>query len=211
MFTFLVRAMVLLTAIPIHECAHAWAAARLGDPTARNLGRMTLNPIPHLDLLGSVLLLFAGFGWAKPVPISTRNFDDVRKGMALSALAGPAANLILALISMILWKLWVFLLVPALPAGAAISSAVSRMLSIMVILNINLAVFNLIPLPPLDGSRLLTALLPSRLYYRIMANERIIMMAVFVLVLTGALDVPLRFLSDGVFRFLDFVTPFPGR
>ena len=94
LFTYLVRAMVLLTAIPIHECAHAWASNKLGDPTAKNLGRLTLNPLPHLDLIGSVLMLFTGFGWAKPVPVTTRNFKNVKKGMILTALAGPAANIL---------------------------------------------------------------------------------------------------------------------
>lgn len=92
LFTYVVRAMVLLTAIPIHECAHAWASWKQGDPTAKNMGRLTLNPLPHLDLIGSVLMLFTGFGWAKPVPVSTRYYKNVKKGMILTALAGPAAN-----------------------------------------------------------------------------------------------------------------------
>ena len=88
LFTYVVRAMVLLTAIPIHECAHAWASWKQGDPTAKNMGRLTLNPLPHLDLIGSVLMLFTGFGWAKPVPVSTRYYKNVKKGMILTALAG---------------------------------------------------------------------------------------------------------------------------
>ena len=99
LFTYVVRAMVLLTAIPIHECAHAWASYKQGDPTAKNLGRLTLNPLPHLDLIGSILMIFTGFGWAKPVPVSTRYYKNVKKGMILTALAGPAANILLALLS----------------------------------------------------------------------------------------------------------------
>ena len=125
LFTYLVRAMVLLTAIPIHECAHAWASNKLGDPTAKNLGRLTLNPLPHLDLIGSVLMLFTGFGWAKPVPVTTRNFKNVKKGMILTALAGPAANILLALLSLILYKLWCYFLYPLLAINFTTASAIA--------------------------------------------------------------------------------------
>lgn len=210
MFNYLVRAIVLLTAIPIHECAHAWAADKLGDPTAKNLGRLTLNPLPHLDLLGSVLMIFTGFGWAKPVPISTRNFDNVKKGMALSALAGPAANIILALICMLVCKLWFFFLAPALHVSFAVMNALTQIFLIMTVLNINLAVFNLIPVPPLDGSRLVTALLPARIYYKVMEYERYIILAVFAILIFGWLDRPLSFLNHAVLMFLDSITGFLG-
>ena len=210
-FTLMVRAMVLVTAIPIHECAHAWAADKLGDPTARNLGRLTLNPLPHLDLFGSVLMLFTGFGWAKPVPIYSRNFDNVKKGMALSALAGPAANVLLALLSLVLYKLWAFFLYPALGVSYTVAYAIAQIFYIMCLLNINLAVFNLIPIPPLDGSRLLTALLPARLYYKVMQYERYIMLALFAILFFGILDGPLSFLRSAVFGFLNLITAFLGK
>lgn len=211
LFTYLVRAMVLVTAIPFHECAHAWAADKLGDPTAKNMGRLTLNPLPHLDLFGSVLMLLTGFGWAKPVPIVTRHFDDVKKGMALSALAGPIANLILALLCLVFYKVWCFFLYPALSISFTAASAIANILYIMCVLNINLAVFNMIPIPPLDGSRLLTALLPARIYYKVMQYERYLILAVFAILLLGILDGPLSFLRNGVFNFLDLITSFLGR
>ena len=208
LFTYLVRAMVLLTAIPIHECAHAWASDKLGDPTAKNLGRLTLNPLPHLDVIGSILMIFAGFGWAKPVPVSTRYFKNVKKGMILTALAGPAANIILALLSLILYKLWCYFLYPILAINLTTATAIAQILFIMCLLNINLAVFNLLPIPPWDGSRILWAVLPPRYYFGVMRYERYIFLAFFFLLMAGFLDGPLSIANSFVWGWLDKATLF---
>ena len=108
MYSTVVKLIVLLTALPLHECAHAWVADKMGDHTARYQGRLTLNPLRHLDPMGAILMLVAGFGWAKPVPINPRNFKNPKQGMALSALAGPMSNLLLAFVSAILYKVFAY-------------------------------------------------------------------------------------------------------
>lgn len=212
-FEVMVRAIVLFTAIPVHESAHAYVADKLGDPTARNLGRITLNPLPHLDLFGSILLLLTGFGWAKPVPIATRNFKNIRRDMALSALAGPVSNILMALVVLVIFKL--VLLLAGMGALAAVSfttlTAISQILVMMVSINVSLAIFNLVPVPPLDGSRLLTALLPPKIYYAVMRHEQIFMAVLFFGLITGVFSLPLNVLSSGMLRGMDFITGFMGR
>lgn len=154
--------LVLIFSIVIHEFSHGWTADRLGDPTARYMGRLTLNPIPHIDPMGSIILplvlyfINAGFiiGWAKPVPYNPYNLRDQKKGPAFVALAGPAANLLIAVIFGIIIRLLT-------ASDAAAYSGAITFFSIIVLYNIILAVFNLVPLPPLDGSKILEYLLPN--------------------------------------------------
>jgi Zn-dependent protease len=139
-----------LIAVTVHEFAHAWMADRLGDPTPRLRGRLSLNPLVHLDLIGTVLLLFAGFGWAKPVEVNPRYFSNWRRGMLAVAAAGPLANVSVAFAAGVLFQLGVAEATPLL----------GRMAQAVVYINAMLAVFNLIPIPPLDGSRILSNVLP---------------------------------------------------
>lgn len=142
----------LLVATTCHEFAHAFVADRLGDPTARSLGRLTLNPLVHLDPIGTLSIVLFGFGWARPVPVNARNFQDPRQGMLQVALAGPLANVTVAFVVGALAQ------IPGLFAG----TLAGEFISLVVYINVILAVFNLIPVPPLDGSRIVESVLPAR-------------------------------------------------
>ena len=206
---YLARAIALLTAIPFHEAAHAWASDKLGDPTAKLCGRMSLNPIRHFDPLGALCMILVGFGWAKPVPVAARqNFKHPRRDMALSAAAGPAANILLAAVCLVFYKLIVYLCVPAGFASLSVWRFVLGVFSSMISVNITLAVFNLLPVPPLDGSRIFNMLLPKRFYFEIMRYEQVILIGLFVVLWLGFLDAPLNFLYGWVLRGLDFLTGF---
>lgn len=215
----LLRLPCILIAISVHESAHGWAADKLGDPTARNMGRITLNPLKHFDPIGALCMLLFGFGWAEPVPIQVSNFKKPKRDMALSALAGPASNLLLTVIGCVLYRVallffiaigWIvpqggYLYYAAEGITMTIVQTVSIFFSVFMSLNASLAVFNLIPIPPLDGSRLLTALLPLDKYYRVMQYERYIMIALMVLVCAGAFSNILTVVTQGVIGGIDWL------
>ena len=206
-FVFMLLGYVILLGImmPVHEAAHAWAANRLGDPTARYMGRLTLNPLAHLDPIGSTMILLFGIGYAKAVPVQPRYFRDPRKGMALTALAGPVSNILLAFISLALFR-----------GIAAFSGGIVELggrvylqgdvlyyayLVLVVVLarvNLSLAVFNLLPIPPLDGSRIFGAILPVRWTVWIDRYHEYVRMGVLLLIVTGVLDKPILFLTGAV-------------
>lgn len=204
-FNIIVRAIILLTAIPVHEFAHGYIADKLGDPTARYSGRLTLNPMAHFDLIGSMAMLFTGIGWAKPVPINPRNFKDSKKGMAISAAAGPASNIILAAISMVFMKILLF---SGVYRTNTLFSTLFDIFQLMCLINISLAIFNLIPIPPLDGSRIFNYFLSDKVYFKIMEYEQYAFYALFAILFLGILDGPLAFLRGIIFSFLDKITYF---
>jgi Zn-dependent protease len=201
----------VLFTLAVHECAHGWASFQLGDPTARNLGRLTLNPIKHIDPIGFICMVLFRFGWAKPVPVNARYYKKPRRDMALVAAAGPVSNLIMMALAMFLvhlsyfiyeltadqaysfsyfWNLWRG--VPGLPfpemIGAKLMYLWFTLLMNLSILNASLAVFNLLPIPPLDGSRIAFIFLPVKFYFGIMRYERIIQVAMFALLFLGVFD-----------------------
>lgn len=203
LFQILVRVLVVFTALPLHEFAHGWVARKLGDHTAERMGRLDLNPLHHFDPFGTTMLLLTGYGWAKPVPINPVYFKNPKKGMALTALAGPVSNILLAAVLMIVYKLLYFF-VPQNP----VTDMLVMMFSIMISTNISLAVFNLLPCPPLDGAKIFGAFLPDRIYWSVMQYERYIMMALFGLVMFGFLDRPLSMLTGLMQRLILFLTSF---
>lgn len=201
---YVARAIALLTAIPFHEMAHAWASDRLGDPTAKRCGRLSMNPLRHFDPLGALCMILVGFGWAKPVPVAAvHNFRHPRRDMALSAAAGPAANLLLAYVWMMCYKIVYYF---GYAPESLLWQFVVGVLLTMIQVNITLAVFNLLPVPPLDGSRIFNLLLPARWYFRIMKYERYIMLGLFVFLFFGFLDRPLSFLFGKAIMLFDWGT-----
>lgn len=183
--SFLLFIPIMLISLPFHEAAHGWMANKMGDPTARNLGRLTLNPARHLDLAGTLCMLIFGVGWAKPVPVNSRNFRRPRQGMALTALAGPLSNLILCFIGCLLYRVaYLYLLPVAFTAEktAFLCAALLNFLNLAAYYNAALCVFNLIPIPPLDGSRIVSLILPAKAYYTLAKYETYIMYGFLALV-----------------------------
>ncbi len=162
--------------LTLHEFSHAWVANRLGDDTARRLGRLTLNPLPHLDLFGTMMLIVAGFGWAKPVPVNAANLRSPRRDMALVAVAGPISNIIIAFFCALVLRL----------AGLAEATGAVAFAVYAIWINVVLAVFNMIPLPPLDGSRILAFLVPQSWNHGYATFEKYGPMLLFGLVLLAS-------------------------
>ena len=172
---YVLSALAVLITLTIHEYSHGYAAYKLGDETAKSSGRLTLNPIAHLDPFGAICMVLFHFGWAKPVPIDPRNFKKPKRDFAITALAGPLSNLVAALLSAFLYLCAYAVLIKIDYKNDFLLALAQNTLDFIYIfhaVNIGIAIFNLIPVPPLDGSRILNVILPSRLYFKIMRYER---------------------------------------
>ena len=218
---YLLSLPVVLMALSIHESAHGYAAYKLGDPTARNLGRITLNPAKHFDLLGFLSMLVFHIDWAKPVPINSRYFQKPRRDMAITGAAGPLSNLCLAIIHLIILRVamifvsqtfsgeaFAYLLAYSADEGFTgslaftVTALILYVLYMGVIMNVVLAIFNLIPIPPFDGSRIFYAFLPPKWYFGIMKYERIIMLVFILLFFFGFISGPLATVENWLINSL---------
>lgn len=209
LYEFLGVIIAFVFALTIHEFAHAWVADRLGDPTARLKGRLTLNPKAHLDPIGTLMILFASFGWAKPVPVDAFNFRHPRRDTALVSLAGPVTNLLGASISALILRL--LLLVPTSSSVllGSIMTFLITLLMMFIILNVNLAVFNLIPIHPLDGFSIVEGMLPEResRQWASLQGLGIFMIILFVFPLFGGTSPVLRFINPIVTQIITILLP----
>ncbi len=192
----LIRVVIVLLAISIHEMAHGFLAYKLGDPTAKFDGRLSLNPLRHIDPFGALCMFFFGFGWAKPVMVNPNYFRNYKRDMALTALAGPVLNILLGFVGVIVW----------VHLAPIVSNAYfSMFITMFVTLNISLAVFNLLPIPPLDGSKIFLPLLPSKVYYDIMRYQQFGFIILIIALYLGVLDPILSICSNGILRVLVFL------
>ncbi len=193
-----------LICITIHEMCHGFAAYKLGDRTAAAQGRLSLNPLRHLDPLGLLMLILFHFGWAKPVSVNMANFKNPKRDMAITALAGPASNIVLAAVVLFFYGFFYKML-----AGSQIGKQVIQMLIQTAYLSVCLGVFNLIPIPPLDGSKVLFAVLPKNMYNLLMRYERYgFIILTFLVVFTDALNAPISAVSTAVYNWLSPIATF---
>ncbi len=223
------RIIVIFLVLPIHEFAHAWAANKMGDNTAGYMGRLTLNPLAHIDWIGAICLLLAGFGWAKPVPINPVKFKKQRFGVAVTAAAGPLSNLLVSFIALVIYRVVISLsffrdgllgldAYLSLPfQGSTIEQAVNGIsmmfiilyiLEVFIIINIGLAIFNLIPIPPLDGSKILGYFTSAKFDEMINRYGMIINLVFMFILVSGVLSTPLGYIGGWIQKFFWFITGF---
>lgn len=203
----LAKVFIVFCLTPVHELAHGYTAYKLGDNTAKNRGRLTLNPLAHIDPIGALMIFFIGFGYAKPVPVNIGNFKREKRKlyMAITAFAGPLSNMLMAII-------FTFICQAVLFTGVyknTLPYYICVFLQYTAIINIALAVFNMIPIPPYDGSRIISAVLPDKYYYTLMKYERYTSLIVVVLLFSGILDNFISAVSLPIYYYIAELVSFP--
>lgn len=210
--TIIIQLLALLTVIflilPFHEWAHAFAASKLGDTGIKQRGRLTLNPLSHIDPIGALCLLLFGFGWAKPVPVDSRYFKNPKIGMAITAFAGPLANIVAGFAGIIIFNC-LYYLAPGFSRGTEFGVYVLLFLTFYAQVNVNLAVFNLLPIPPLDGSKILFTILPDKAVAFCYRYQMFFFIALFALVSYGPLKYVLSALSGGLYSGMSWLASLP--
>lgn len=202
-FMFIAYAIIILVALPVHEFSHGFVAYKLGDNTAKWNGRLTLNPFAHLDIFGTLMIFLFGVGYAKPVPVNPRNFRNYKSGMALTALAGPVSNFLMGFLSLAILRVFYPFL-----SNNLTSEIIWTFLYTFANININLGIFNLLPIPPLDGFRIIANVLPGKWSYFVDQYQMYITLGVLLLLFTGFLNTPIAFLTNGVYHFFTFILGF---
>jgi len=195
---FAMRVIPALLCITLHELSHGFVAWRLGDDTAKRAGRLTLNPIRHIDPMGLLMMIVFRFGWARPVPVDMRNFKNPKRGMAVTALAGPASNLVICAVALFLYGLLYYPLYLRQSLGT-FGSGLLETVYVTAYLSLAMGIFNLLPIPPLDGSKVLYSVLSDRSYYTLMRYERYGMIALWIFVWSGVFGTPLSTATEWAF------------
>lgn len=207
----LVVSIIVFLIVPLHEFAHGWVAYKLGDPTAKLRGRLTLMPLAHVDIFGALMLLFVGFGWGKPVPIDSRNFKKPKLYTAITALAGPLSNIFAALIGGLILNVLIYFFKGYI--SSAFYSIIILFFDYYISINLGLAIFNLLPIPPLDGSKILALFIPNKVLNKILDKyyqyRLIVILIVFVLLMSNVLSMPLHFLQKLLFNWVIWLTHIP--
>lgn len=206
---FFASVFIVFCSMPLHEYAHALVATKLGDNTPRLQGRLTINPLAHIDWLGALMILLLGFGYAKPVEVNVLKLKKPKRDMLLIAAAGPFTNLIMANVFMLLR--YIAIIIADRNGSSVVLDVCISFLYFATYINVIQVVFNLLPIPPLDGSRVVSFFIPNKYYFKIMQYERILMIAIFALIFFGVLDVPLSFLYGVLMKAITFITSLPFR